>query len=144
MKMIRRNMQRLGEVTMVVDGSDAAVTERLTKLAGELGRTVTAADDELRIRLHMLASVTANFTNHLYKLAADYCEAEGIDFSLLYPIIADTANRIRSSHPAEVQAGPAFRRDLLTLEKHRALLQDHPQLAQLYDTISASIMKNQR
>lgn len=143
MKMIRKNMQRLGEVTMVVDGSDAGVTGRLTAIAGQLSQNVTVAGDELRIRLHMLASVTANFTNHLYHLAASYCEAEGIDFSLLYPIITDTANRIRSSHPAEVQAGPAFRKDLLTLEKHRALLQDYPQLAQLYEAISASIMKKQ-
>lgn len=142
MKMIRKNMPRLGEVTMVVDGSDKTVTQRLAAIAGQLSRTVTTADDELRIRLHMLASVTANFTNHLYRLAADYCEAEGIDFSLLYPIIQDTASRIRSSHPAEVQAGPAFRKDLITLEKHKALLRDYPQLAALYEAISASIMKN--
>jgi predicted short-subunit dehydrogenase-like oxidoreductase (DUF2520 family) len=141
MKMIRTTMDTLGPVTIIVDGSSPAVAAQIEKLAREFTGTVARADDALRIKLHMLAAVTANFTNHLYRLAADYCEQEGIDFSLLYPIITDTALRIWSAHPASVQAGPASRGDLQTLEKHQELLKEYPKLAALYAAISSSIMK---
>ena len=141
MKMIRRNMKELGPVTIVVDGNTPAVTDRIAALAAGFSTTVTRADDDLRLKLHMLAAVTSNFPNHLYRLAADYCEQEKIDFSLLYPIIEDTATRIRSAHPATVQAGPAYRRDLQTLEKHEQLLRQYPKLAELYEVISRNIMQ---
>jgi predicted short-subunit dehydrogenase-like oxidoreductase (DUF2520 family) len=141
MKMIRKGMDTLGPVTIIIDGSSPAVAAQIEKLAREFTGPVARADDELRVKLHMLAAVTANFTNHLYRLAADYCDQEGIDFSLLYPIIADTALRIRVGHPASVQAGPASRGDLQTLEKHQELLKEYPKLAALYAAISESIMR---
>jgi predicted short-subunit dehydrogenase-like oxidoreductase (DUF2520 family) len=141
MKMVRKSMDTLGPVTIIIDGSSPAAAGQIEKLAREFTGTVARADDALRVKLHMLAAVTANFTNHLYRLAADYCRGEGIDFSLLYPIIADTTLRVQSAHPATAQAGPASRGDLQTLEKHQALLKEYPKLASLYAAISESIMK---
>jgi predicted short-subunit dehydrogenase-like oxidoreductase (DUF2520 family) len=139
MKMIRKTMTTLTPVTMVVDGSSETVTRQLEQLATEFSPIITRAADEPRMKMHLLASFTSNFTNHLYHLAADYCAAENIDFSLFYPIIEDTARQIQSQHPALQQAGPAFRGDSETLKKHLALLGKYPQAKSIYEALSKSI-----
>ncbi len=142
MKMIRKSMTSLIPVTIVVDGSSEAVTVQIEQLARQFSPSVTRADDSLRIKMHMLAAITSNFTNHLYHLAADYCAREKIDFSFFYPLIEETAQRIQTIHPEMVQAGPAFRSDLQTLDKHRLLLEQYPQMQKLYLEMSASIQES--
>lgn len=142
MKMIRKSMTTLDPVTIVVDGNSEPVTRRLEQLATEFSSTVTRADDEQRIKMHMLAAITSNFTNHLYHLAADYCAAENIELAFFYPLIEETAERIKHHHPKELQAGPAFRGDRLTLEKHVQLLAKYPQIREVYRAITESIGKS--
>ena len=139
MKMIRKSMTTLGPLTMVVDGSSEPVIQQLEKFAYVFSSTVTRAEDTVRIKMHMLAAITANFTNHLYHLAADYCKAENIDFRVFYPIIEETAQRIQGKNPGTLQAGPAFRGDWPTIEKHLALLANYPETKKLYKTLSESI-----
>lgn len=139
MKMIRKSMETLGPVTMVVDGNTEAVTHQLVQLATIFSGTVTIADDTTRSKMHMLAALTSNFTNHLYHLAADYCAAENIDLSLFYSIIEETAHQIRSQQPKDAQAGPAFRGDSVTLEKHVQILAEYPQIRKVYETMTESI-----
>lgn len=139
MKMIRRNMTTIENATIVVDGNCDEVTVEVEKIACQFSPVITRAGDELRSKMHMIAAITSNFTNHLYHLAADYCAAEGINFSFFYPLIIETAMQLKVNHPRSVQAGPAFRGDLETIRKHGQLLQAHPQLQQLYEAISASI-----
>ena len=142
MKMIRKSMTGLLPVTMVVDGSSESVIQGIEKLATVFSPVVTRADDMLRLKMHLLAAITSNFTNHLYHLAADYCEKENIDFRLFYSIIEETAHRIQSAHPKDVQAGPAFRRDDETLKKHEQLLETHPRVLELYRCMTESIQKS--
>lgn len=141
MKMIRKTMTAIDPASVVIDGNTTAVINQITALAHEFSHLVTSADDATRSKMHLLAAITANFPNHLYHLAADYCAAQHIDFSLFYPIIADTARQIQTAHPREVQAGPAFRDDITTLQKHEALLQDYPGLLKVYEVMSESIRK---
>lgn len=139
MKMIRKDTQSLASVQIIVDGNSAETIESIKKLAANLSSTVSVADDDTRQKLHLLATITANFSNHLYHLAAAYCEKEGVDFSLVYPIIQETAMQIQLKHPSTLQAGPAFRADYNTIEKHLSLLQGNEQLLKLYKIFSDSI-----
>ncbi len=139
MKMIRKSMTTLDPVTIVVDGSSEPVMHKLEQLAIEFSPTVTRADDEQRIKMHMLAAITSNFTNHLYHLAADYCASENIELAFFYPLIEETAERIKYHHPRELQAGPAFRGDRQTLEKHVELLAKYPQIRKIYEAMTESI-----
>ncbi|TDO28289.1 putative short-subunit dehydrogenase-like oxidoreductase (DUF2520 family) [Sediminibacterium goheungense] len=141
MKMLRSSMNELGDCTMVIDGNDEATRRLLFELAGQLVGRVTVADDLKRQKMHLIAAIGSNFTNHMYHLAADYCKETGIDFSLFYPLIASTALQIQTAYPGDVQAGPAFRGDKGTLERHRELLSDNEALLHLYDEITASIRK---
>lgn len=139
MKMIRRSMATLTPVTIVIDGSSETVCQQVERLAKIFSPLVVQAGDTLRIKMHMLAAVTSNFTNHLYHLAADYCSKEGIDFNLFYPLIEETARAIQMGHPKLFQAGPAYRGDGVTLEKHLQLLKQDPQLEKIYKVLSGSI-----
>lgn len=139
MKMIRKQMNTLVPVTIVIDGNSAAILSLAEQVGKQLSDIVTVADDQLRVKMHMLAAVTSNFTNHLYHLAAAYCQREHIDFSFFYPLIEETAQRIQTMHPESLQAGPAMRGDVYTLEKHRQLLTQYPQLEKVYTAISESI-----
>lgn len=141
MKMIRKSMPGLDPVTMVIDGNTPAVCREVQTLAMEFSPIVTQADDATRLQMHLLAAITANFSNHLYHLAADYAAAHQIDFALFHPIIQETARAIQTAHPKDLQAGPAFRGDLQTLQQHQSLLSPATSLEQLYNLFTASIRK---
>ncbi len=139
MKMIRSSMNELGDCTVVVDGNDDDTRHQLLQLAGQLSNRVAVADDETRQKMHLVAAIGSNFTNHMYHLAADYCKHAGIDFSLFYPLIESAAIQIQTAYPGDVQAGPAFRGDMVTIERHRALLAGNQGLLRLYDEVTLSI-----
>jgi predicted short-subunit dehydrogenase-like oxidoreductase (DUF2520 family) len=101
---------------------------------------VQRTTDEERLKLHTAAVIVSNFTNHLYAIAEDFCKSEHIDFNLLKPLILETAQRIMNMSPADVQTGPAVRKDIQTLDKHLRLLVNHPKLRTTYLRLSDSIM----
>lgn len=144
MKMIRKSMHDLAPVTMVTDGSTEQVMDEIDALAKVFDADTTRADDALRAKMHLVAAFTSNFSNHLYHLAADICEAEKIDFRLFYPIIEATVQNLRQQHPAAAQAGPAFRGDHQTEARHLKLLEPYPQAKRLYEMMSESIRERFR
>jgi predicted short-subunit dehydrogenase-like oxidoreductase (DUF2520 family) len=140
MKMVRKNIPVLAPVTIVVDGNNETVTGQLKQFATIFSPGIITADDETRAKLHMLASFTLNFSNHLFRLAADYCAAENLDFSLFYPLIEESVQRLSANHPRDLQAGPAFRGDRQTIEKHLAILGEYPRAAEVYRAMTESIL----
>lgn len=72
------------------------------------------------------------------------CHKQHIPFSLLYPIVSQTAERIRQASPRILQTGPAKRGDDATVSKHIELLQQNPDWQELYKAISTSIEKMYR
>lgn len=139
MKMLRASMKELGDCTIVIDGSDENTRKELEQLAKQLSTRIAVADDNTRQKMHLVAAISSNFTNHMYHLAADYCTSTNIDFALFYPLIQAAASQIQTAYPGEVQAGPAFRGDLETIERHRALLSKEPGLLRLYNELTLSI-----
>jgi predicted short-subunit dehydrogenase-like oxidoreductase (DUF2520 family) len=104
----------------------------LEAFARTLSGQVVQADDATRLKLHLAATVVNNFTNYLYTLAAGYCEQENLDFSLLLPLIRETANRLDRYAPDDVQTGPAVRGDQPTIDRHMKLLDKHKEIRDLY------------
>ncbi len=144
MKMIRKGQEGMGNVQIVIDGSSNSNKSFLSNLARLIGAQVAFADNEQRQKLHLMAVVASNFTNHLYHLASDYCKKNHLDFSLLYSIISQTAEGIQGNNPATTQAGPAYRGDYETMQKHILLLKDEPVLLDFYRDFSRSIQEKNR
>jgi len=138
---LRKELKSIPEITMLVNGNSRETLTLIYDFAKTIAKRVEAADDIARLKLHLAAVIVNNFSNHLYSLAEDYCKTEGVDFRLLFPLIEETANRLRNSSPKELQTGPAFRRDEKTIQKHLELLRHNPELKKVYLALTESIAK---
>lgn len=136
---LRKELQAIPQIPFLIDGSDEQVKKNLKDFAMSLSGMVQEAGDEERLKLHAAAVIVNNFTNHLYALAGDFCAGEGLDFSLLHPLIKETAARIDHIAPSAAQTGPAARNDLKTISTHLELLEKYPALKEIYRLLSESI-----
>jgi len=132
------------EVPFLVDGNSPDDLALIMDFASSISDNVKVADDETRKKLHLAAVIVNNFANHLYVLAEKYCSEEELDFTILHPLIKETASRIAHHSPAEVQTGPAARNDLITIAKQKELLSSHPALMKIYEQITESILRESR
>lgn len=136
---LKKGTSHLPETPMIIDAGDPDTLHALDNLAHTISDQVVEANDEQRLKLHLAAVFCNNFVNHLYSLAALFCEREGIDFNLLLPLIRETAVRLEDLSPQASQTGPALRNDRATIDKHLALLERHPDLKAIYESLTRSI-----
>ena len=141
---IRKEVEPLPEIPLLVDANTDAVKEKLLVLAKSMAKQVSLANDEERIKYHLCGVMTNNFSNYLYTLTEAFCEKNGIRFSNLLPLIDETASRLHHFSPRQLQTGPAVRKDGATIERHLALLKDEPVLKKVYQLFSEEIMKYHR
>jgi predicted short-subunit dehydrogenase-like oxidoreductase (DUF2520 family) len=130
---LRKEVRPYPEVPLLVDANREEDLLRITDFARTISRQVQPADDVTRLKLHLAAVMVNNFTNHLYALADDFCRREKIDFSLLLPLIRETAERISYFPPADMQTGPAVRGDQVTIRMHQQLIDKYKDIKELYD-----------
>ena len=140
---LRKEQKALPDIPFLVDGNSADDLALVQDFANTISNKVLVAGDELRLRMHVAAVFAGNFTNHLYVLAEDFCKKEQIDFSLLLPLINETAHRLQSLSPQQSQTGPALRRDSMTIDKHLEILNAYPELKKMYELLTESIQKSQ-
>lgn len=139
---LRKEMKTIPDFPVFFDGVDDVARRTLEKLAHSIANeNVAQAGNDERLKLHVAAVVVSNFVNHLYALAADYCRKEGLDFTQLWPLIEETASRIKDIAPKDAQTGPALRHDSETIHKHLELLKEHPQLKNIYVLLTESIQQ---
>jgi predicted short-subunit dehydrogenase-like oxidoreductase (DUF2520 family) len=137
---LRREIDQIPEIPFLIDGNTGDVKVILNEIAQTLSGSVSFANDEQRMQMHLAAVTVNNFTNHLYAIAEQFCKKHHLNFQLLHPLIQETAERLQQGTADSFQTGPARRNDLATIEKHLTLLQNEPQLQLLYKTLSNSIL----
>lgn len=121
---------------------EAATPEGL-KVLSELGELISSRVEEIssekRKTLHLAAVFANNFVNHLYEISGKILEKEELDFSMLRPLIFETAHKVMLMTPEHAQTGPARRGDEGILNMHKVLLKDNRKLLNLYTLMSDSI-----
>lgn len=127
-------------IPLLIDAINDYSIRVINEFATSISSVVSYTQDEQRLKLHVGAVLASNFVNHIYCLALEFCEKEKVDFKLLQPLIEETAARLKSHSPCDMQTGPAARKDVLTLDKHLRLLTPHPKLRTLYLRMTDSIM----
>lgn len=132
------------KVPILVESAKTRDLEILEFVANELKATPFRITSEQKKMVHLAAVFANNFTNHLYGVAYQLLQSQGISFDLLLPLIAETARKVQTEIPQTVQTGPAMRNDMETIQAHLELLQYHPQYRQLYDLFSQSIRNSNR
>ncbi|TCD29266.1 DUF2520 domain-containing protein [Pedobacter psychrodurus] len=126
-------------IPLCIEANDEGQLTILNKLATKISHQVYQLDGEKRKVLHLAAVFACNFPNHLYALANKILNQNGLDFEIIRPLIAETADKVMSNLPENVQTGPAVRTDESTLNKHLSMLTDMPELQNIYQTLSDSI-----
>jgi len=127
-------------IPLLIEGSTEEVTKQLNELAGTISRVVQSASSVQRAAIHVAAVFACNFSNHLYAISKNLLAKEGLDFKLLLPLIAETAAKVQSLNPEDVQTGPATRKDQVSIEKHKKYLEMSPDLLQLYTLMTDRII----
>ena len=128
-------------VPLFIEGSSAEVTATVRELALTVSPDVTGLSSEGRRKLHVAAVFISNFSNHMYAIAERLLSEEGVPFSVMLPLVRETARKVETLSPLEAQTGPAVRGDSKVVEEHISLLRDYPELAELYRMISIDINK---
>lgn len=136
---MRSEIRPFPEFPLLIDTCQAADLLLLETFARTIARQVRQADDATRLKLHVAAVLVNNFGNHLYTVVADLCRQERIDFSLLLPIIRETAERLERYPPQQVQTGPAIRGDEGTMQRHLEVLKGYDSIKDLYMLFSRQI-----
>lgn len=130
----------LNQVPFLCEGNGTQTESALMALALELSTKVYAISSAQREKLHIAAVFANNFTNHLLAKAHQICEENHIPFSVLHPLILETARKATEANPENSQTGPAKRGDTVTIEKHLSQLAD-PNLRELYTILTKSIQE---
>jgi len=130
-------------IPIAIEGNTPEVASTIRAIADRLSEKVIELSSEQRKALHIAAVFACNFTNHLFALSQELLSEQNLDFDLLRPLITETASKVQLNDPITMQTGPAVRRDQSTMDAHLDLLSDKPELKELYQKLSQSIVNLQ-
>ncbi|MFH0866410.1 MAG: DUF2520 domain-containing protein [Bacteroidota bacterium] len=128
------------KVPMCIEAKKNEDEKALKQFAKKLSTDVRILNSASRRIIHVAAIFACNFTNFMYSSAFNILIKKKIPFDILKPLIIETALKIISEKPSEVQTGPARRGDKKVMEQHLKMLDDKD-LRELYKTISNQIYK---
>ena len=128
-------------IPICLEAENATDFQLIDTLAKLISNKVFAINSQQRRALHVAAVFVNNFTNHLYQIGNEICDKNQIPFTILHPLITETAEKIMTLPPALAQTGPAIRNDEKTIEAHQAFISDENQLT-IYKILTESIQNN--
>ncbi len=129
------------KIPVCVDSNSEKDLKKLMRLAKKISKNVHHISDDQRAVLHVAAVFVSNFTNYMYTIGESILSVENLSFELLHPLILETAKKIKTGSPKQMQTGPAIRGDRKTIEKHLLYLEKYPDYQMLYDMITKEIQK---
>ncbi len=129
------------KIPIFLEATDPALQEALCQMAQGLSQSVRVLQSGQRQILHIAAVFANNFSNHMFRLAQEILEREGLDLSALYPLIEETVQKTIKIGPHEAQTGPALRQDQKVIDRHASYLEANfpAEMATLYRMLSKSI-----
>lgn len=133
------------DVPILIEGGDRHSLDVVREVAELLSRNVSDSDPQRRMMLHAAAVFANNFANHMFAVGEELAREAGYDFSILKPLIAETASKaLDAASPRDVQTGPAVRNDFETRSRHVELLAAKPYLRNIYINVSEDIWETSK
>lgn len=126
------------ELPVFTEGSDVDTLAAIDRLAALITPCHHHADSELRKRLHIAAIFACNFACYLWLQADELLHRDGLDLSVLHPLLKETLNKVIKTSPEKAMTGPARRHDINTITQHTAMLDVSRR--DLYQELSQLIM----
>ena len=129
------------DISVFLETNDAVSMERLKMLSTTLTTHIYELDSEGRKHLHLAAVFACNFVNHCYALSAEVLAAKGLPFSVMLPLVDETAQKVHELAPREAQTGPAVRGDQNVMQMQANMLAGNPAVKQIYEALSNDIQR---
>lgn len=126
-------------IPICIEANSEKLSSELFKIGEKISNDLRIINSVQRKYIHISAVFSCNFVNYLYSVSEDLLKTQNIDFSIMLPIIQETANKLNSGTPKEMQTGPAIRNDIQTMNKHLDLLEEYPNLKKIYNFVSNNI-----
>jgi predicted short-subunit dehydrogenase-like oxidoreductase (DUF2520 family) len=127
------------DIPICIESNHPSSILKLEKLGYRLSSSVNQINSDERKTLHLAAVFANNFVNHFYTIGAEILQAKKLDFSLLKPLIRETAEKIEALHPVDAQTGPAKRNDQSVIHAQLKMLHDKPEFQKIYSFVTESI-----
>lgn len=128
-------------IPLCIEANNQENLEALQGLASALSNEVHIVSSEQRKILHLSAVFACNFTNLNYFIAEEILKKHHLPFSMLRPLILETAGKIKNDSPSKLQTGPAVRKDLKVIKEHIRLLENFPEYRKIYNLFTDLIFK---
>lgn len=101
----------------------------------------TQVDDDItRQRYHLAAVILNNFVHHMGVLTKDF--VKDAPLHLFRDLLAQTTERMMRTDAGDLQTGPARRGDQESIRKHLSMLENQPDLKDVYHLFTALIAKH--
>ena len=75
----------------------------------------------------------------MYHITSQIATEQNIPFSIVYPLIEQTAGKVKTNAPATVQTGPAIRGDKKVIKAHLKKLEKNKDFQKIYSLLSSAI-----
>lgn len=120
-------------IPVCIDAKYVRDKKNLEKLASLISNNTFTTTDEQRAILHVAAVFVNNFTNLMYRTAEDILEPKGLSMDILRPLLLETALKVQTNSPKDMQTGPAIRKDQATIDRHLSYLKkEHLEYYSIY------------
>ena len=131
------------KIPCFVEGNNEASRETIIKLASTISDNVHYMTSDDRKWLHLAAVFACNFSNACYVVADGILRRNGLNFTVLRPLIEETVSKLGTLAPIDAQTGPAVRGDQNIMDSQAAMLADNESLQKLYIKMSEIIAQQQ-
>lgn len=139
MTLSKKRKVDFSNIPVLVEANTIDNQNYISSIAKRISNNVQVVNSIQRGQMHLAAVWANNFTNHMYAVAKSITDKNNLPFSLLLPLIDETAQKIHDLDPIDAQTGPAVRFDENIINKHLNECADD--YKELYKKISESIHK---
>ena len=126
-------------IPVFIEASSEDVAIKLEEFASLFSEQVKRADSKDRAILHLASVFACNFTNAMAGIAHDILRESGLDYKVILPLMKQTVDKLLSLSPEEAQTGPASRGDSEVIQAHLKMLENRPEIKDIYSTLSGII-----
>jgi predicted short-subunit dehydrogenase-like oxidoreductase (DUF2520 family) len=134
----------LAKITCVIDSTNDFSSKIIIELIRNLNSQYVFMNNEDRMKLHLTAVMLNNFMYHFFTLVKQWTKNENIDSALLDGLFKSTISSFYIHDNGENQTGPAKRKDEEVVNQHLKLLNNYPELREIYSVFTQSIMRKQK
>lgn len=130
------------DIPIFLEVSDLKDKTLVADLANSMSDKVYWLSSAERQFLHLAAVFASNFSNHCYRLSEKILQEHGIPFEVMLPLIDEVTQKVHVLPPKDAQTGPASRQDNNVINKHIQMLSGNPDLQNIYELMSKSIIND--